>query len=450
MATFEQRKGAELLHPRMKDPDAEIKIGKSNLPSRSELATHIENTRAELGAGISRKRSERDQSAVAIAPDQDIQNRAGKLIEAFRSGLLGLGTNEKQALEALRGLSKDQMAELGRVYEDRTRSFDAKHNSIIPGRNLITDIHKELSGVKKEAALALIDGNTARADAIELRTHLSKLTMGTKGAAEVLYRSCRTDDLENLKKEYASLFGRDLTKEIRQNIRGEGASILRALAEGKMEDAAREAHSLEKHNGRWSALFAAPQSPPLSPSPINSALDAVHDAVKTADREKHTGLAAYAIRLVHTPAARQLRNSEQVMQAEKARAIADGKIDPREETRLREDAASVAGDSKNFENEKLRQTARISTGVAVTMGTATGNPGTGALLGAVVKPLTSKLLAGEDYSLRDGPTVIVDAAKGAGAAAAGALLSTTSTGTLPKPQVPNMEALIGTLTGTKK
>ncbi len=327
-----------------------------------------------------------------IALNQELNQRVNNLLRGFLPGVTGWGTREQMVLSALKGLTPEQMQDLRSLYTERTRGI-SKDNNIVAGRDLLTDLQKELSGSKLQEALARVDCNTLRADAFELRRNLRSLNAGAEGDIKILLNHQK--DLPAFRAEYKAIFKHDFKDEVYKNINGYLAPIARALADGDQERAHK---AFEPIAQRYPGLRAAFRETPENAAATLATVTEPAAAHKFADKEQHNGLAATVLTVARAPLARQLHNSTEILERSIALAKADGVITPEEKQALGQKANFVAADSSNFKAEKISLAASYSTAAAALAGSLTPMWVLAPVTGAATKVGTNRVLAGDDYS----------------------------------------------------
>ena len=127
----------------------------------------------------------------------------------------GLGTDEKTIIEIIGARSNNQRQEL-------KKSFQQMH-----GRNLIEDLHSELSGNLRETIEGLMM-TPAEFDAHSFRKAIKGL--GTDEAALIELLTTRSnEELTQAKQAYQTMFNRDIEKDIKSDTSGHFQKVLVSL-----------------------------------------------------------------------------------------------------------------------------------------------------------------------------------------------------------------------------
>ncbi len=139
--------------------------------------------------------SEEDR-ALALMESNAVKADAAALHEAMKGGLTGWGTDEDAIMKALRGKTEEERLQLINYYKTEY------------GRDLTADLEDELGGHDLDRADALMDGDTAKADAIAIddAMHGGLFGWGTdEDAIESVYSDIRNDAESDAKKKSAQI-----------------------------------------------------------------------------------------------------------------------------------------------------------------------------------------------------------------------------------------------------
>lgn len=152
----------------------------------ASLEAHLES---ELGG------AEKDR-ADALMESNAVKADAAALNEAMKGGLTGWGTDEDAIMTALRGKSEADRLKLIDYYKEQY------------GRDLTADLKDELGGHDIDRADALMEGDTAKADAIAIDQAMNGGMFGwgtDEAGIESVYTDIRNDAEGDAKKKTADL-----------------------------------------------------------------------------------------------------------------------------------------------------------------------------------------------------------------------------------------------------
>lgn len=164
-------------------------------------------------------------------------NQAAADATSIRQGVGTLWNDDKQIHQALEGKTAEQRAAIASEYKKQT------------GKELKSELTREMSGTDRDQAMALLDGNNAKADAAKLQRAMKG--MGTDEAAimETL-RGKSKEEREAITKEFKAEYkGPDLNKRLEGELGGAELDQARALLKGDnaAADAAQLKHAM--HGG---------------------------------------------------------------------------------------------------------------------------------------------------------------------------------------------------------
>ena len=272
---------------------------------KSEKVAHepIKDSSQENGVAPSQSRS----SLPTLQPSQDIIDRAHEAFEAMRGGVTGWGCDRERLFNALRGLTKDDAKVLIATYAEMYRSDETHH------RDLIKDIKHELGGLRESAALAYIDGATARGDTLRVRCILNEPVNMSAYHLRTFLGSLTPIERRSLATEYLTVRPQGIVADITKNYTVPSDDVLKsrdilvALAEGRDRDA--ELLTLKgavEHRGK-------------NPDEVYSILEHTAHTAQPDIRDDFNGVAHYSI---------EKRASDKFarIDAERASALARGDI----------------------------------------------------------------------------------------------------------------------------
>ncbi|RME58309.1 MAG: hypothetical protein D6780_06985, partial [Candidatus Dadabacteria bacterium] len=177
------------------------------------------------------------------SPSESIDHKAIEVAETlynamFRTGFFGLGTDEKAIFKALKGLPKEVLVEVERLYKEHY------------GRNLRADLRSELSGSDLRLAFELLNGSSK--EVIEA-TALRRAVKGAGTDEDTIKNTLKNkspEEIQEIKEQYHELFGRDLEADLKSDLSGADEQIVKALLQGdNITAAAVEIHSAIKGAG---------------------------------------------------------------------------------------------------------------------------------------------------------------------------------------------------------
>ena len=212
--------------------------GKSKEQIDKLAANYKDHYGRDLTADIKGELSGKDlQRAEALLKG----NQAAADATSIRQGVGTLWNDDKQIHQALEGKTAEQRSAIAAEYKKQT------------GKELKTELTREMSGTDRDQAMALLEGNNAKADAAKLQRAMKG--MGTDEAAimETL-RGKSKEEREAITREFNTKYnanqqGPDLNKRLDGELSGAELDQARALLKGDnaAADAAQLKHAM--HGG---------------------------------------------------------------------------------------------------------------------------------------------------------------------------------------------------------
>lgn len=154
---------------------------------------------------------------------------AGSDVADLRAAMEGLGTNEAGVHSTLKGKSPEQLEAIGQKYQEQT------------GRTLEADLRGDLSGTDLTRALAAAGGDSAGADAAELRQAMDGLGTDEKAIHGVL-EGKSPEQRQALAESYRQQTGGDLGKAFSSEMSGNDLGKTEALLQNGKLSGAQQVH----------------------------------------------------------------------------------------------------------------------------------------------------------------------------------------------------------------
>lgn len=163
-------------------------------------------------------------------------NQAAADATAISQGIGVLWNDDKQIQQSLTGKTAEQRQAIAAEYKKQT------------GRELKTELGREMSGADKDQALALLEGNNAKADAAKLQKAVKGMGTDEASIMETL-RGKSKEEREAISKNFKEQYGVDLRERLKGDLSGSQLDQANALLDGNnaKADAAQLDHAM--HGG---------------------------------------------------------------------------------------------------------------------------------------------------------------------------------------------------------
>ncbi len=190
-----------------------------DLPSGKEMDREIDSMRRSLAPASSSGKQTNEEVDISARKSASKEACAitRMVYDSLKGGVFGFGTDEHALLSSLRKLPT---AELARIYSDHYK------------RDLFKDLSRELSGADKAEAIALLQGDRMKADALGI---VRAARMGNSSGDEIcsmLEYHLHRGDLKGFKADFESRFSLSLSYVLKGQINGPKLHNALALADG--------------------------------------------------------------------------------------------------------------------------------------------------------------------------------------------------------------------------
>lgn len=146
-------------------------------------------------------------------------NQSAADATAIQQSVGTLWNDDKQIQQTLTGKTAEQRKAIAEEYKKQT------------GKELKTELTREMSGADKDQALALLEGNNAKADAAKLQKAVKGMGTDEKAIMEALEGKTKTER-EAIAKSFKDTYKVDLKDRLKQDMGGSELDQANALLEG--------------------------------------------------------------------------------------------------------------------------------------------------------------------------------------------------------------------------
>ena len=194
--------------------------GESN-PKQSLVATGMQSDSARKITGSNRQPQPQENVQQHEQQQQpyNANKDATEMYKSMHGGLTGWGTDEKSLFKTLEGKTPEQLNSLRAAYKDHYK------------KDLDADIKSELSGTDLTRAEALFKGNENASSADALKTAMKGMGTDEQSIYQTLQGKDK-DQIEAIKTEYKQRHGKELTEDLRSEMKGDELKKAQALLNG--------------------------------------------------------------------------------------------------------------------------------------------------------------------------------------------------------------------------